>query len=407
MILMKRNKAVLLNEIENTDFLIGDVPLELRPLPVYGDEACAFLSDLSRAIMQNQEAKGYPDVISFGYWCRKGNVQKKRDEFLQSRKHSLRVGRGMAFHIAPSNVPVNFAFSYAFGLLAGNANVVRVPSKPFPQVKIILDSLRKTLEDHPAIAARSAFVSYPSSGSATKIFSAHADVRIVWGGDNTIETVRAFLCKPRSKDIVFSDRYSLALINGSELESVTDEQMVLLARRFYNDTYLMDQNACSSPHLVLWENATEATKDRFWGAVRSYAESEYLLQPAIVMDKYVKLCEDVLDGITDGSNVAFDGLVTVVELGSLPGSIEDIRGKGGYFYQIDDIGFDDLASCLTEKTQTLVYFGYDAEKLGKAVVLAGMHGIDRIVPIGSAMDIDVIWDGYDLIGEMSRIIDVS
>lgn len=42
-------------------------------------------------------------------------------------------GRGVAFHIAPSNVAVNFAFSLAAGLLTGNANIVRLSSKPFPR----------------------------------------------------------------------------------------------------------------------------------------------------------------------------------------------------------------------------------------------------------------------------------
>ena len=31
-------------------------------------------------------------------------------------------------------------------------------------------------------------------------------------------------------------------------------------------------------------------------------------------------------------------------------------------------------------------------------------GIDRIVPVGKAMDIGVVWDGHELIREASRLV---
>jgi hypothetical protein len=33
-------------------------------------------------------------------------------------------------------------------------------------------------------------------------------------------------------------------------------------------------------------------------------------------------------------------------------------------------------------------------------------GIDRIVPMGKAMDFALIWDGYDLIRQMSRRVTI-
>ena len=35
----------------------------------------------------------------------------------------------MIFHITPSNIPTNFAYSFIFGLLTGNSNIVKVPTK--------------------------------------------------------------------------------------------------------------------------------------------------------------------------------------------------------------------------------------------------------------------------------------
>ena len=36
-----------------------------------------------------------------------------------------------------------------------------------------------------------------------------------------------------------------------------------------------------------------------------------------------------------------------------------------------------------------------------------LEGIDRIVPIGRAMDIGMIWDGYNLKDNLTRIIDIK
>lgn len=48
----------------------------------------------------------------------------------------------------------------------------------------------------------------------------------------------------------------------------------------------------------------------------------------------------------------------------------------------------------------------DANALREELIAANIRGIDRIVPVGKAMDIDVIWDGHDLVGELSRIVNV-
>ncbi|MCM1234259.1 MAG: acyl-CoA reductase, partial [Ruminococcus flavefaciens] len=55
-----------------------------------------------------------------------------------------------------------------------------------------------------------------------------------------------------------------------------------------------------------------------------------------------------------------------------------------------------------EKFQTLLYFGIEKKELIEMIVKNHLTGIDRVVPIGNALDIDVIWDGYDIIAVLSR-----
>jgi hypothetical protein len=289
--------------------------------------------------------------------------------------------------------------------LAGNANIVRVPSKPFPQIAIICDAIRDVLADFPEIRERTAFVSYASDTETTAFFSAMADARIIWGGDITVGMIRSLKTKPRCIDIVFPDRYSFCIINGKAVSAASEKELTHLAGSFYNDTYLMDQNACSSPQLICWQDTDAGIKDTFWKAVLELASQKYDLQPAVSVDKYIKLCKDTIenDGIASvqrNGNILYRALFS-----SLPDKgLTCFRGTGGYFYEYDLENFDELAPYITDKYQTVTYYGIAPETVKEFVLQRQLRGIDRIVPIGSAMDIGLIWDVYNLIAMLSRVI---
>ena len=71
----------------------------------------------------------------------------------------------------------------------------------------------------------------------------------------------------------------------------------------------------------------------------------------------------------------------------------------------DDI--NEIACIVNNKYQTLTYFGINKMALKDFVLENSLLGIDRIVPIGQAMDMGVIWDGYDLVRSLSRVIEVK
>lgn len=387
-----------------------------RPLVPFSEEACAFLGEVSAALLRDREARRFSDVLAFAYWCRRSNVLAKREAFLASTGDECRLGRGIAFHIAPSNVPVNFAFSFVFSLLAGNANIVRVPSKPFGQVEAICRVMSDVMESYDIIRESNVFVRYPSSSSATAELCAVADVRMIWGGDATVANIRAMASPPRCIDICFSDRYSFGVIDGAAIMGASQDAMEQLARDFYNDTYLMDQNACSSPMLIAWLHGSNEASDRFWSFVSAYAHEHYVLQDAVSVDKYVKACEDALDGIAREPIDSYDGFLTVRDatdyaLGSHPDDVDlvSLREKGGYFYEVSIRSVADILTHVDERFQTVVYFGDESlgESIAQDIVNSRVRGIDRIVPFGRAMDIDIIWDGFDLPMALSRIIDHS
>ena len=62
---------------------------------------------------------------------------------------------------------------------------------------------------------------------------------------------------------------------------------------------------------------------------------------------------------------------------------------------------------ITKKCQTITYFGLKKNEIENFLNNSNLLGIDRIVPIGKGLEIDTVWDGYDTINSLSRIINLE
>lgn len=389
--------------MKNVNYLVGNDQTVSSPLPVFDDSALEFLSLLSRKLMESPLSREYPDVSAFAFWCRKANLNSLKEHYGDSKK---RLGRGLCFHIAPGNIPINFAFSYVFGLLAGCSNIVRLSSKDFPQIAPFCKIFNEAVEAFPEIKNRTAFVRYDHNDEVTKAISEASDARVIWGGDETIKRVRAMASKPRCVDVCFADRYSVCILDGAAVLNSDQKQMDALASAFYNDTYLMDQNACSSPQILFWLNASKEAVTKFWKSVTAFAEKKYVLQPAVAVDKYTHAFEDILDGVPLNAIKRDDNLLYRVQLSGIAGDVTEYRGKGGYFYEYPINEISDIKDWINEKFQTITYYGVNPEEIGNFITDNNISGVDRVVPVGKAMDIDIVWDGFELFRTLSRVIDI-
>ena len=90
----------------------------------------------------------------------------------------------------------------------------------------------------------------------------------------------------------------------------------------------------------------------------------------------------------------------------LPEALDTLRGEFGYFYEFEAEDINQISHIVSKSFQTLTYFGVNKSYLTDFVVQNRLFGIDNITPIGSALDIGVIWDGYDIIRSLSRTISV-
>ena len=124
----------------NITKILGSENKYLKPNFIFEELIISFLNEIYLSINKIKEARLYSDLATFGFWCRKKNIENLLKKY---KNNEIRIGRGIVYHIAPSNVPMNFAYSFAFGMLSGNYNLVRLPSKKYYQIHVLCDIIRK------------------------------------------------------------------------------------------------------------------------------------------------------------------------------------------------------------------------------------------------------------------------
>lgn len=389
--------------LDNVQFLLGDAAVLARlaaqpARPPFYDPWLRFLDDAAQRLLRDPRAPAFPDVATFAFWCRRASLESLRKPY---GAMPMRLGRGAVFHVAPANVPVNFAYSLVAGMLAGNANVVRVPSKAFPQVDWICAALKEVGAAHPEMRDRLCLVRYGHEKAATDAFSAACDARIVWGGDDTIQAIRQSPLPPRAVEIAFADRYSFAVADADRyLEMDADR----VAQDFYNDTYLTDQNACTSPQLVVWRGkAIAEAQARFWAALHARAAGRYALQPVQAVGKWTAACR--LAAKMEGRLAAApDNLITRIAVSRPSSELIDLKYHSGFFVECSVSAWDEVLPLCGSRCQTIACIGAAPGEIAESLVPHAPRGVDRIVPVGRTMDFALVWDGHDLIRELSRTI---
>ena len=394
-------------KMSNIKFLVGNSNFNFKTTEPYGDLVCKFVSTLSRELINHKESINYPDIKTLGFWCRKQNLNNLKEKF---KDGNVRLGVGLVFHITPSNVPTNFAYSLLFCLLTGNSNIVKVPSKKFYQIDIICSEIKKILNKKffSPLKGMITILRYNNEDDFTKKISSICDARLIWGGNKSIESIRKFNLKERAIDIAFSDRFSLCVINSDNILKLKSYEFDRLIERFYNDTYLVDQNACSSPHLIVWLNdKKKIASNIFWKKLCNFLENKYELPQIASIDKKTKLFEDILKLKNIKSYKTFKNLIYLITLKNLDNDTCKLRGKWGYFYEYNTDNLNSISKFIDKSCQTLTYFGIDKNYFKKFLSNKNIRGIDRIVPIGQALDINFNWDGYDINKILTRIIDLK
>jgi len=390
--------------LDNIYFLVGNKNFKKESYEPFNSTICNFLEELSAHLFNSKISKNYTDIKTLAFFCRKKKILNlKKKNFNQNN----RKGLGLLFHITPSNIPTNFAYSLIFGLLSGNKNVVKVPSKVFPQVEIICNAINNALKKFNSLKNFIKIVRYSDNEDFTKKLSLMCDGRLIWGGNNTINKIRKHPIKEISRDISFADRNSFCIFNSDSLFEISNKKLNEIALKFYNDTFLVDQNACSSPHIIFWlgKNNLEKRK-KFWTIFNKIVDSKYKLDHSAVFYKQDRLFSDFITKNNIKNFRYYGNSIYCVELNQKKTDPSKLISRWGYFYEVEITKLEDLSKFSNIFTQTLTYFGFEKKDFNKLIKIKNLNGIDRIVPIGQALDISLNWDGYDIICMLSKVIDI-
>jgi len=388
--------------------------LSLNQIPVlqpFDDKVLIFLQSLSKCILQDLRYRQYPELIALAYWIRKTNVTGMKNVYAEETKGRYLRARGTVLQFAPSNVDTIFVYSWALSLLAGNRSLIRISRKQSEQTKLLLEAIEKCfcLPENDRIASHVVIISYDHNDEITKFLSGNCHVRVIWGGDQTIKAIRSTPLAPLATEVVFPDRFSLSVFKADSVLSTDAQEMKQLIHNFYNDSFWFGQMACSSPRLIVWEGSgrnIQQAQEIFWRQFEQYVDENYSdYAPAIQVQK---LTTALLYGVEeDVMKISNKSAMSRVQITNLTDPMREEHCGGGLFLEWCINSLQDLPNALQDKDQTLTYFGYDRKEFVDLVDRLPNRGIDRIVPVGQALNFEEVWDGYRLLTYFTREINIK
>lgn len=396
-------------------------------LQPFSPEAITFLDHFSRALRGDSGARQDAEVMALAFWCRRAHLLALKN------RHGLtpgRMGRGKIFHLAPANVPMMFVYTWAIGLLAGNTGIVRISERTL-QREAVQDVLRVfrelfSQEENAVIRERTSLISYARSDAVTEQILADCRGRVLWGGDETIRHMQQIPMPENAVELTFPDRVSLAVISEDALEKADQENQRNLVHRFYNDTYVMDQNGCSSPQTVIWlkktedskktscpgnslqdadflESGSETIRDKWWSLLAQEAEQEYGMDGFRSARKLEKAAVSAMQTDEISSIRRYCGNeLYVLQLAALPKDIAAYKGGFGLFFETETEDIAEIFRSFSPRIQTVVCIGIDPAEQAAAAAHQKAAGALRFVETGQALQMDTVWDGIDLIDALSR-----
>lgn len=383
-------------------------------LSPFSEELTSMFDNLSHALFSDSQAKRFPELQALAFFIRLSAIRSLRKDFMESgqRPDLVRVPCGRVFHIAPGNVDTLFVYSWFLSAITGNTNIIRLSQRASPPTSIILRLLNQVLTGCEDDLRRSVvMVSYGHEEEITKAISQSVDLRVIWGGDRSIDAIRAASLPVHARELVFPDRYSIALLSSSAYLDSDEDTKLRLLHDFFNDSYWFDQAACSSPRQIFFLGERgKAASDLFQsGLQEELVRRNFQLEAGAAVEKLTDLYDCLLEVPVKKLHYNTNELAVMelnmsdLETTSLP----TMHASRGSFYCSVVNSIDELGPLLTRKVQTLTYFGIEPEQLYDFARKVNGRGIDRIVPIGQALSFDRFWDGLDLLSEFTRLVHIK
>lgn len=388
---------------------LGEEPAGGR-LTVGDERIREFLTAFSRRLLRPDLARRYPELGSLGFFLRRGEIARAVERLSDGAGGSRRAPRGLVLHFPPANVDTIFVYSWALSALAGNRNIVRVSPRSAGAASSVLSALNDVLaESDPVVTQTQRMITYERDDATTAALSAACDLRVIWGGDESVTQIRRHPLPPLARDLPFPDRSSFAAVSVAGWRATGAQARRAAVDGFANDIFWFDQAACSSPRNLFWvgdaAGAAEVRVEFMTLLDEVVAERGWGVDAAMAVEKRVATYGLAATGAA--RRVTFAGnAVASVDLADLDAVPQRWLGAGTICH-LTVGSLTELVPTIRRKDQTFAQFGFSMAELDDFVTAVAGRGVDRIVPFGSALTFAGTWDGYDLLREFTRITTIQ
>ena len=363
-----------------------------------------FIGEVSILLLRKKSLRTQGDIIAFASFFRRKALSKLVDQNLSIKSNLLFIPRGKAFIICPSNVELILFYNLFISLLCGNHTILKISKYSGETSEIVLTAISEVINKHAEflkIKELITIVQYNNETEITSQISTACNVRLIWGGDETINIVRKSTLNPLAQDYSFADRFSISLIDADLFLSLEKGEQIKIVKQFYLDISQFSQQGCSSPRMIFWLNGNE----------RNLANTKFCKLLDNLMSQ-VSFDIDQTERFVSSSLIASSQKVQKISQSDYVNNfqlfdakdLEHIRkyhSGNNLIYHVNCNSIEDMISLIDAKDQTLSVFVEDFNTFALSV-RSKTHYVDRIVKLGQALDFDYLWDGLNLFNCLSK-----
>lgn len=373
------------------------------------DRQFADLSD--KGILFLSQWCSYNHLLSIAEFGLRGNVGYADEfcPFASSEKHFLKAtSRGLVCHWMAGNVQILGLFALVQSIITKNVNLIKVSSKDdgvFVRLLSAFSGLKYTSVDGYTILGddilRTIAVVYFSRNAVSlgEIMSKEADVRIAWGGRESVEAVSNYPSRYDSETVIFGPKLSFSVIGKEKLQ---DEQDVRkLARRVAVDVSVFDQTGCASPHNIFIERGGNISPDRFCEILNESMQKTEIQIPKPAMSPEQISAVHSIRGVYDfkGSVYGSDSMSYTILLDSNVELDSPIYSRVIFVHAVDDVR--ESIQYITDDIQT-IGVALSEERAKEFASRASQNGAIRFPQVGRMLNFEMPWDGMVLIDRLVK-----
>jgi hypothetical protein len=320
---------------------------------------------------------------------------------------------GTVLHWPAANVPIQPFLSATSGILAGNRNIVRVPTALTGFVEAALAAAPVAANP---ILERLLFIAFAHDRhDLASACAARSDAAMIWGGQEAVASVRGLPFPHWARLQVFGPRISavMVLLDEQTLDQLAELQR--LCRRIARETWQFDQQACSSP-LALYLQVThgaaaacdgrenverafvEALAQAFGEEERAHPRNE--LDARTSVDIALARSSWLLGDEAGKALIPSGPAWSILYGGEMNRDPEPDHGKILHVVSSDDL--ETTALRLDSSTQTVGIWIHDTSLEASVARLALSRGVDRVVRLGLMHVFNTPWDGHELVRPLCR-----